>query len=192
MMQIEQEAIEQAIVAQAVDQIIANDDLYARVKTGIDQRLDNAFAGKVRETIDASIDRVIKDGFEREYSKYDSFGRPTGAPTSIAKELERLIGSYWKDRVGKDGKPSDSSYNTTSRAEWLMMTICADEFSKEMKQHVVNVGGALKDHFRAVLNAHVAGMLSEVFHVQSEGDRELKNPGRSCIDPPAKPVGAKA
>ena len=67
--------------------------------------------------------------------------------------------------------------------------MCADDFSKEMKQHVVNVGGALKDHFRAVLNEHIGIMLSDVFKVNSAGDRSLKNKGGSAtIHPEVKPA----
>ncbi len=189
-MQIDQAKIEAAIVSEAVQGIINDDDLYERVKKGVEARIDNLFATKVRDLIERTVVGVVKEGFERQYTKRDSFGRPVGEPTSIGKELENLVSGYWQQRVGRDGKPTESSYSSMSRAEWMMAQICADDFSKEMKQHVINVGGALKDHFRTVLNRHVANMLSEVFHVQSAGDRELNKPGRSCIDPPAGPIGA--
>lgn len=191
-MEINQEKIEAAIVQQAVDNIVREDDIYDRVRKGVEARVDALFAAKVSAEIDEAITAVIRSGFEREYSKRDSFGRAIGEPTTISAELERLVGNYWTDRVDSGGKITTSTYSTTSRAEWLMTQICADDFSKQMKQHVVNVGGAVKDHFRAVLNTHVASMLSDVFHVQSGGDKALKNPGRSCIDAPAKPIGEKA
>jgi hypothetical protein len=190
-MELNQQAIQDAIVAQAVDHFIGDDALYERVKKGIESRIDNLFDTKVRELAEASIEAAYKEGFEREYTKRDSFGRPIGEPTSIGKELERLISGYWEERVDKSGKPSASIYGTTSRAEWMMTQLCADDFGAAMKQHIVNVGGALKDHFRAVLEQHLASMLSDVFHVQSAGDVARKKPGRSCIDPPAKPIGVQ-
>lgn len=190
-MELNQEKIEAAIVDQAVQNFIRDYDLYERVKKGVEARIDALFASKVKVLVGEAIETAFKEGLERQYIKLNSFGKPDGEPTSISKELERLIAGYWAQQVGKDGKPTDSSYGTVTRAEWMMTHLCADDFGKEMKQHVTNVGGALKDHFREVLNEHVARMLSDVFHVQSAGDRERRNPGRSSIDPPAKPVGAE-
>lgn len=189
-MQIDQSQIEKAIVEQAVDKLIGDDDLYGRVKRGIDARINALFADKVDGLIADNIEKLTKEGFDRQYCKVDSFGRPSGEPTTISKQLESLLHNYWDQRVDRNGKKADSgSYNTVSRAEWTMSQICADEFSKELKQHVVNVSAALKDHFRGVLNQHIAIMLSDVFKVQSQGDRDLNKPGASCISPPAKPIG---
>lgn len=189
-MQIDQTKIEAAIVDEAVTRLINDDDLYARVKSGIDARIDKLFQERVSALVTEKVEAVTKDGFERSYTKVDSFGRPTGDPTSISKELERLIHNYWDQRVDRSGRPTDSSYSSSTRAEWMMAQICADDFSKEMKQHVVNVAGTLKDHFRSILNNHVSIMLSDVFKVQSEGDRDAKRQDSSIIAPPARPIGA--
>lgn len=190
-MQIDQAKIEQAIIDQAVEGFIGSDDLYERVKRSIESRIDKLFEDQVTVLIQQTVADITKAGFEREYRKSDGFGKPVGELTSISKELERLIEGYWTQRVGRDGKPTDSSYSSTSRAEWMMTQLCADDFSGAMKQHVVNVAGSLKDHFRTVLNQHVAVMLSDVFKVQSAGDRDLNNPGSSCIAPPAAPIGSR-
>ena len=188
-MEINLQQVEAAIVEQAVQKIISDDDLYSRVKTGLEARINKVFADRVSVLLNEKIEIIVKEGFNRSYCKSDGFGRPVGETTSISKEMEGLIQNYWQTRVGRDGKPTDSTYNSMTRAEWMMVQICADDFTKEMKQHVTNVGGALKDHFRGVLNNHVALMLSDVFHVKSAGDVVLKNPGRSSIDPEAKPIG---
>lgn len=190
-MQIDQTKIEQSIVEQAVHEFITNDELYTRIRDGINARIDKVFAEKVSLVITEAVERITNEGFERTYRKTDAFGRPVGEPTSISKELEALVSDYWTARVGRDGKPTESSYSSTSRAEWMMAQICADDFSKEMKQHVVNVAGALKDHFRGVLHEHIGSMLSDVFRVNSAGDQALKNRGGSAIiHPPAGPIGA--
>lgn len=189
-MNIDQQKIENAIVADAVQSIVDDGDVYVRVQRGIDARLDKVFAETVSLQIQTAVENCLKQGFEREYSKRDGFGRPVGEPTSISKELESLISGYWQQRVDRNGKPTESSHSSTSRAEWMMAQLCADDFNKAMKQHVVNVAGSLKDHFREVLNKHVSVLLSDVFKVQSEGDRALKNPGASIISPPAGPVGS--
>lgn len=190
-MQIDQAQIEKAIIDQAVHTFITDNEIYTRIRDGINARIDKVFAEKVNLVITEAVERITSEGFERVYHKTDGFGRPVGEPTSISKELETLVANYWAARVDRNGKPTDSSYSSMSRAEWMMAQICADDFSKEMKQHVVNVGGALKDHFRGVLNEHIAIMLSEVFHVNTAGDKALKNSGGSAvIHPPAAPLGS--
>ena len=188
-MQIDQQKIEKAIVDEAVQGFITDDDLYSRVTRGINERIDTIFAEQVSAQIADAVQQIVKEGFDREYTKRDGFGKPVGQPTSISKELEALVANYWSARVDRNGKPSDG-YSTTSRAEWMMLQICADDFSKEMKQHVVNVAGALKDHFRGVLNQHIGAMLSDVFKVQSQGDRDAKLRDSSIIHPHAGPIGA--
>lgn len=190
-MQIDQSKIEKAIVEEAVHKFITDDDLYTRIRDGINQRIDKVFAEKVSLVITDSVERIVGEGFERSYHKTDGFGRPVGQPTSISKELETLVSNYWTDRVDRSGKKVENgAYNSVSRAEWMMAQICADDFSKEIKQHVVNVTAQLKDHFRSVLNGHVATMLSDVFRVQSQGDRDLKRQDSSMIHPPASPNNA--
>lgn len=189
-MQIDQAKIEKAIVEDAVRSFTGDDELYNSIRKGINERIDKVFADKVSLVITETVERIVGEGFERTYRKTDSFGRPAGDPTSISKELELIVSNYWAARVDRNGKPTDSGYSTLSRAEWMMAQICADDFSKEMKQHVVNVGGALKDHFRGVLNEHIGLMLSDVFKVNTAGDKALKNSGGSaCIAPPAAPIG---
>lgn len=189
-MNIDQAQIEKAIIDQAVRQFTNDDELYTRIRDGINARIDKVFADKVNLVVTEAVERITSEGFERSYHKTDGFGRPVGEPTSISKELERLVSNYWTARVDRHGKPTSDSYNNTSRAEWMMAQICADDFSKEMKQHVVNVAGSLKDHFRGVLHEHIGTMLSDVFKVQTAGDKALKNGGGSaCIHPPAKPIG---
>lgn len=189
-MQIDQAKIEQAIIDQAVASFVDNDKLYTRIRDGINARIDKVFADKVNIVVTETIERITSEGFERTYRKTDGFGRSVGEPTSISKELETLVSNYWTARVDRNGKPTESSYSSMSRAEWMMAQICADDFSKEMKQHVVNVAGSLKDHFRGVLHEHIGTMLSDVFKVQTAGDKALKNGGGSAIiHPPASPIG---
>lgn len=188
-MNIDQEKIEKAIIEQAVYQMTGEDELFERVRNGINARIDKLFAEKVDALVSETVSKIAAEGFDRSYQKVDTFGKPQGEKTTIRQELERLVTNYWEARVDRNGKPTESSYSSTSRAEWMMVQICADDFSKEMKQHVVNVGGALKDHFRGVLNEHIGLLLSEVFRVNSAGDQALKNKGGSATIQP-KTTGA--
>ena len=86
-MQIDQEKIEKAIVDEAVHKFATDDDLYARIRDGINTRIDKVFADKVSLVVTEAVERITNEGFERSYHKTDGFGRPVGQPTSISKEL---------------------------------------------------------------------------------------------------------
>jgi hypothetical protein len=183
-MEIDKEKIEQAIVESVADSMISDGDLEKRIKSAVDARIDSHFKASGDQQIQDAVNRAIKAGLEHEYCKVDSFGRKSGEPTTVSKELERIIAGYWNTRVDKNnGTPTDSSYSSISRAEYVMLKLVAADFSGEMKQHIVNLGASLKDSLRGELRSTLDRLLSEVFYVQSEGDRELGKPGRSCIDP---------
>jgi hypothetical protein len=182
-MKLDQKRIEDAVIEQIAETIISEDELRSRVASAVDARIDRHFKTIADAQISQAVDKAITDGLEHEYCRVDSFGRKSGEPTSVRKELECVIAGYWNARVDKNGVPSDSSYSTISRAEFVMLKLVAADFSGEMKQHIVNLGGSLKDSLRHELRTTLDKLLSEVFYVQSEQDRELGKPGRSCIDP---------
>lgn len=185
-MELNQQRIEDAIIAEVSEKMIGDDQLWGRAKTAFDARVDRLWKDVAEKRIHSEIEAAVIQGFEREYQKVDAFGQKAGEKTTIRAELERMIGGYWNERVGSDGKPSSSSYSTTTRAEWLMTKLCADDFAGAMQQHVVNVGGALKDALRRELGSTVNRLLSDVFKVRSLDDT---GKGSECIEPPAAPLG---
>lgn len=170
-MNFDEEEMKQLIAEKAADGFMGDDDIWAMVKRDLDARVGNLFAERADATIKEVVDKAISDGFERTYQPVDAFGDKKGSPTTIRKELERLIGNYWSDRVDKNGKPAASSYGSISRAEYLMAQICAKDFSDQMKAAAVSVTASLKDGFRAQLAKHVDGLLDELFRVKSIQDQ---------------------
>lgn len=170
-MEINTTRIEDAIVAEVASKMIGDDDLYQRAKRQIEANIDKLWKETAEAKVRAAIETAIKDGFEREYQRVDSFGGPKGEKTTIRAELEKLIGGYWNTKVDSEGKPSDGYYAKTTRAEWLMAKMCAADFQGEMKQHVVNVGAGLKDSLRNELRGTLDRLLGEVFHVRSASDQ---------------------
>lgn len=189
-MEIDREKIAAAIVRQVSEELISDDGMYDRVKKDIDARVNKLFVDRVNSEITAAIDSAVRGGFDRPFQKCDAYGRPVGEPTTIADELAKRIDKYWSERVGTDGKSTDSSYNTVTRAEWLMAKICAEDFQKEIKQHAISVTGALKDGFRRELHETCNRLLSDLFHVRSLDDQGKNRDDMSRIRPPAGPVGA--
>lgn len=187
-MELDQERIENGIIKEAAANIIGNEELYDRVKRAIDLRIDKLWKETAEERIRAEVELAIAAGFEKSYRKVDSFGRVEGEPTTIRAELEKLIADYWNASVDRQGKPSSSYGATTTRAEWMMTQMVAADFQGEMKNHVINLGGALKDALRAELHATVNKLLSDVFKVRSVEDQGLKRHDSSIIQPPAAPI----
>ena len=182
-MEINKERIEQAVIEQVVNSMVTDGDLERRIKAVVEARIDAYFKSIGDSQISVAVNKAITSGFEHEYCRVDSMGRRQGEPTTISKELDRVVSGYWNCRVDSSGTPTDSTYSSISRAEWQMLQIVAGDFSKEMKQHIVNLGASLKDSLRTELRSTLDKLLSEVFYVQSNGDRELGKPGHSCIDP---------
>lgn len=186
-MEIDLKRVEDAIVAEVSDRIVDESGLNKIVQEKINSRIDKIFEMHAQSIIDEAINKAIKDGFERSYRRVDSFGNSIGEPTTIRSQLEKLISGYWDTRVDKHGKPDTSSYgDKMTRAEWLMTQLVAKDFEGEMKQHVVNVGGALKDQLRSSLHGTVNQLLSEVFKVKSQDDQILHRTGDACIQPAVK------
>ena len=186
-MQINQERIEKAIIEEAVNNILHEDKLAERISSAVNTKINALFKDRADAQIDAAINDAIRSGFDREYCRVTPWGEKEGAPTTIRKELDKLIGDYWNARVDKNGKAVTSSYGESiTRAEWVMSKIVADDFNSQMKQHVVNVAGGLKDSLRRSLHETVNGLLSEVFKVNSQDDATLQRTGDACIQPKAK------
>lgn len=174
-MELNQERIEAAIVSEVADKIIGEEELFERVRKAVDTRITQLFKDQADAQIRSAIDAAILNGFEREYTRVNSWGEREGSPTTIRKELEKVIGNYWNEKVDSKGqKSSYPSERDLTRAEWIMAKMVADDFNGQMKQHVVNVGGALKDQLRLSLHGTVNELLSGVFKVNSLGDQEIK------------------
>jgi ATP-dependent DNA ligase len=184
-MELNQIRIEDAIVREVADNIIGNDDLYSRVKRVVEDRIDSHFRTTADAQIKAAIEVAITKGFEHEYHRTDAFGKWDGSPTTIRAELEKMIGGYWNTKVDKSGKPSSGYGADLTRAEWTMTQLVAADFQGEMKQHIVNLGGTMKDKLRAELHETVNKLLSEIFHVNSAVDQTMRRSDRSIIDPKA-------
>ena len=90
-MELDQARIEAAIVKEAAERIISEDDLFGRIRAAVDVRIDKLFKDQADAQIRAAIDAAITNGFDREYCRVTAWGERDGEPTTIRKELERVI-----------------------------------------------------------------------------------------------------
>lgn len=173
MLNINEDEIKKAIVAQAADEILSRDqDLSHMVGMEVKSRIDKIFKDSAELQIDAAINDAIKNSFEREYQRVNHFGEPVGLKTTIRSELEKTVSAYWSAKVDpRNGKASTSDYSAVTRAEYLMTQVCAEDFSAAMKQSALNVTGALKDGLRNQIGAQMDIMLEALFRVKSLQDQ---------------------
>ena len=174
MLNFNEDDLKAAIVQKAADEFLSEDhDLSGLIGKEIKVRLDKIFADRAEAQIKAVIDEAVLSAFDREYQKVNAYGVEEGPKTSIRKQLDQIVTGYWIAKVEpKTGKPTDCSYsNTVTRAEYLMTTICAQDFTDSMKQSALNVTGALKDGLRNQMGAVMDGLLNELFRVKSPQDQ---------------------
>ncbi len=169
---IDQAALVQSVAEHVADRLIDNDDIAQEVRKKIDNRINNLFAERVDKIVADAVDDAVRNGFEREYTRVDQWGEKVGETTTVKKQLDKMIGDYWSARVNaKSGTPTESTYNTVSRAEYVMMAVCAENFSETMRSHALNIAGHLKDGLRKQMAAHMDNILSDLFRVKSLMDQ---------------------
>lgn len=173
MLNINEEDLKKAIVEKAADELLRHDeDLSAMVSKEVQRRIEKIFVDRAEAQIAAAVDAAVQKGFDVEYQRVNNWGQPEGEKTTIRAQLDKLIGGYWTAKVdSRSGKPTSDSYNSTTRAEYLMTQICAEDFSEEMKQHALNVAGHLKDGLRGQLAVVMDNILNDLFKVKSLQDQ---------------------
>jgi hypothetical protein len=170
-MNIDMKSVEQALVVEMARMAQEEIDPSEMLRKAIEKRINEVFTECAERQIADAVNAAIRDGFDREYCRVNSFGQNASAPTTIRKELEKLVADYWNTKVDKNGKPSDAYGCSSTRAEWVMMQLVASDFKGEMQQHVANVAGGLKDGLRKTLHKTVNELLSGVFHVRTADDK---------------------
>ena len=174
MLNISEDDLKKAIVEKATDELLRNDDdLSNMVAKEVKSRLDAIFVNRAQAQIEAAIDAAIQGSFDREYQRITKWGEPDGPKTTIRAELEKTVSNYWSQKVdAKSGKAVDSSWGSNiTRAEYLMTTICAADFSENLKTAATNVTGHLKDGMRNQLAQVMDNILSDLFRVKSLQDQ---------------------
>jgi len=174
MLNFKEEDLQKAIVERVADELLqSGDDFAGLVQKEVQARLDKIFSEKANAQIEAAIADSVNNSFDREYHRITKWGEPSGEKTTIRAELDKTINNYWSQKVDtKNGKPVDSHYGQSiTRAEYLMTTICAQDFSESMKNAAINVTGHLKDGLRNQIAIIMDGMLNDLFRVRSLQDQ---------------------
>lgn len=176
-MELNIERIEASIIEDAVDRLIREDELSSRVSDMLKARIDNIFNRRVTEEIESAIQKAIDNGFDHDYQKVDNWGKPVGGPTTLRKELDRQVASYWQTKVNRQGQPDTTYNNKYTRAEYIMLQMMHRDLDVELSKVVVNIAGTAKDTLRGALHGHINQLLSTAFSVKSLDDQEMAKSG---------------
>lgn len=173
MLNISEDDLKAAIVEKAADEILReSDELSGVIKDEVKRRVDVIFKARAEEQLTAAVDSAIANGFDLEYQRVNNWGQPEGEKTTIRKQLDKMVSSYWSERVEpRSGKPTDSTYTFTTRAEYLMTQICAKDFTENLQSAANSVTGALKDGLRIQLAKQMDQMLDGLFRIKSLQDQ---------------------
>ena len=173
MLNLNEDDVKAAIVEKVADEILSRDqDISALVAKEVKARLDKIFTDKAQAQIESAINEAIQGSFDREYQRVTAWGEPEGPKTTIRAELLKTVSGYWSARVNaRNGEPSTSSYDSVTRAQYVMTQVCAKDFVEHMKQAATNVTGALKDGLRAQVAQHMDELLDSLFRVKSLQDQ---------------------
>lgn len=172
MMEIDINKIEQAIINQAVDEIVNEREIIRSVKEEVQKRINNRFV----EVMDGYIEDIIKNSVDNaldfHYQKVNNWGAPDGQPTTIRKELEKAVDGFWTEKVNpKSGKSDKDGYSAITRAEYVMVRMIGESVEKHLKGDLTNITGALKDGIRNEVGKILDGMLGELFKIKSLQDQ---------------------
>lgn len=164
-------SIHDAVIDRAVDRFFNEHyDFSATLKAAVAKRIDEAFAEKADAAIAEAVNAALDDGFNREFVRVTPWGEKQGEPTTVRKELERLLANFWQQKVDAQGRPSES-YGAKTRAEYQLVRIAGEDFIKNLEQHLVGSAGAFKDGLRNELRGRVDQMLGNLLNVRSQQDQ---------------------
>ena len=172
MLNVDEAKLQKAVAEIVADRMMDENGIADEVRKNVDARIAKLFVERVDGIIQAAIDAAVHEGFEREYQRVTTWGEAQGPKTTIKKELRRIVGDFWSERVSvSSGQKTDSTHNSVSRAEYTMMKVCSEKFSENLKQHALNITGHLKDGLRNQMGKHMDNMLNELFRVKSLQDQ---------------------
>jgi len=173
-MELDQKALERAIVADVSDRLIEECDLSGRVEREVDRRIDRMFDETLNDVVASAVRQVTEEGFDRPFQVRDRFGSVVGEETTIRKRLAEMVDGFWQQHVDNQGKPKEKTYGTITRAEWVLRESLGEDFAKQFKQEAVNAAAHIKDGLRESLRGWVDKTLGELFHVRSACDQAEK------------------
>lgn len=164
--QFDQEKLEKAIVAQAVNELLGdNGDLFDRASHEISSRVDAALAKGLDGVIEKTINEIMEKALDTEIAPVNVWGEREGNATTIRAALHERARNFWSEKVDKEGKAS--SYGGQPRYEHVLSIITAKEFDSAIKQNITDIAGAMKDAIRKDFYEQVDGKLNEFFKVKS-------------------------
>lgn len=160
--------VRQAIIEQAVDQILGN-NIYEQIEREASKRINEAIAKRLDGIIEDTLNTITREALDTEIHPINIWGEREGNPTTVRAALHNRAKSFWQEKVNKNGEKT--SYGGVPRYEHVLGIITAKEFESVIKQNITDIAGAVKDAIRSDFYSGVDNQLNKLFKVKSAGDK---------------------
>ena len=169
------EDLEKAVVERAVDELLADEEtLRERIRIKVEKLVTERVSAALDKTVESALSDALKSALSSEISPVNAWGEPTGESKTLREVLYLRSVDFWNEKVGADGKKS-SAYGAKPRHEHMLQEVMAKEFSKAIKQNMVDIAGALKDSIRESFYKKIDIELDGLFKVRSKVEQDRKN-----------------
>jgi hypothetical protein len=143
------------------DQFSDNAEIDDIVRSKIEQRVKERFDSSVNGLITNLITEHVSKLMAEEINPVDIWGNRTGKPTTIRAAIADRAKAFWTELVNGEGRPE--TYGGRPRCEWLFAKVANDEFTKVVKQDIVNLVGAFKnamiDNAAKITKEHIDSLI---------------------------------
>lgn len=127
------------------DNFADSENIETLARTLIESRVKTLFETKVSATVDSFLQGEMEKILTSEICPVDIYGEKCGKPTTIKQILAERARVFWETKVDDNGGETRGSWGGKPRHEHLFAKIVNEEFTKAVKQNIVNLVGAFKD-----------------------------------------------
>lgn len=142
------------------------ESLSESVNSKVRSRIEEVIKTTLTSKIDAMLTLELEKLLGQEICPVDIYGERTGTPTTIRATLAERARVFWDVKVNSEGR--QESYGGKPRHEWLFQKIVNEEFTKVVKQNIVNLVGAFKDALSASANAITKEHIDSLIKVKTK------------------------
>ncbi len=157
-MNIDQSKIEDAVIAQAVEQIVQGTNEDYQFKQSILKRVGEIITEKVQ----SQVDGFLRDGLSSlTFKDTNTHGEKKGPDKTLLEFVDDRITKHLSDLVDSNGKKTDSwgSSDRQSRLGWIIQLAA----EKEIKKHVETLATEMRGEIAKSIMGLTCGKINAAF-----------------------------
>lgn len=138
------------------------EDAAGRIANDVMRSSKNEIVDKARKLVEAEISERITEiadsALNKSFQPVNTWGEPTGEPTTVRDELAKKMETWWNERVDNSGNKTD--YHGTPRAQYLCEKLMKDLVDSELRQEMRVLVNDGKQRIKAKMAETVASVIS--------------------------------